>query len=124
MNVVLTSYPGVTSARVHGGFYKSYKGVQSPLMSTIKTQVSRHPSYELHVTGYIREMFLFFRFICYYYIIHSRFSHFKNIITTLVFPLESYIPNIFINYIDIHSEEQRRSSMFWICTKMVLQMSD
>ena len=53
MNVVLTSYPGITSARVHAGFYNSYKDVQSGLMSTIKSQVGRYPDYAVHVTGYI-----------------------------------------------------------------------
>ncbi|KAI7859970.1 Alpha/Beta hydrolase protein [Circinella umbellata] len=52
MNIVLTNYPGVTSARVHAGFYNSYKDVQSRLMSTIKSQVSKYADYAVHVTGH------------------------------------------------------------------------
>ncbi|KAG2227714.1 hypothetical protein INT45_004756 [Circinella minor] len=52
MNIILTNYPGVTSARVHAGFYNSYKDVQSRLMSTIKSQVSKYANYAVHVTGH------------------------------------------------------------------------
>ncbi|KAI9266837.1 catalysis At the Interface: the anatomy of A conformational change in A triglyceride lipase [Phascolomyces articulosus] len=52
MNVVLTNYPGATSARVHAGFYNSYKDVQSRLMSVVRSQYNSNSDYAIHVTGH------------------------------------------------------------------------
>ena len=99
MNIVLINYPGVTSARVHAGFYNSYKDVQSRLMSTIKSQVSKYADYAVHVTGYVQGFYFYFlKSMCYYYILYG---HTKLLSLTRYYYLYTIV--ITINELHRHS---------------------
>ncbi|KAI8141661.1 lipase [Fennellomyces sp. T-0311] len=52
LNAILANYRGATGARVHAGFQNSYQDVQSRLMTTVRAQINRYPSYRVVVTGH------------------------------------------------------------------------
>ncbi|CAO3648495.1 unnamed protein product [Mucor fragilis] len=48
----LISYPPVSGARVHTGFYASYQAVVSDYFPVVQSQLTAYPSYKVVVTGH------------------------------------------------------------------------